>query len=64
MTKKQDMGTRHPDVWKPVLASKDLDRLRQPGTGADLVRAMADPRVRDLDFEPPRLRPPVREVKL
>jgi hypothetical protein len=24
MTKKQDMGTRHPDVWGPVLASKDL----------------------------------------
>jgi hypothetical protein len=47
-----------------VLACQNFDRLRQPGTGADLVRAMADPRVRELDFESPKLRPPVRRVEL
>jgi antitoxin Phd len=47
-----------------VVASDEFDRLRHPGTGADLVRAMADPRVRNLDFEHPKLRPPVRDVKL
>jgi antitoxin Phd len=47
-----------------ILSSDEYDRLRQPGTGADLVRAMADPRVQELDFEPPKVRPPVRGVKL
>lgn len=47
-----------------VVASDEFDRLRHPGTGADLVRAMADPRVRELDFEHSKLRPPVRDVKL
>ena len=47
-----------------ILASEEFERLHQPGTGADLVRAMADPRVRQLDFEHPKLRPPVRDVKL
>jgi prevent-host-death family protein len=47
-----------------VVASEEFDRLRQPETGADLVRAMADPRVRELNFEYPKLRPPVRNVKL
>jgi prevent-host-death family protein len=47
-----------------ILSSEEYDRLRQPGTGADLVRAMADPRVRDLDFEHSKPRPPVRDVKL
>ncbi len=47
-----------------ILSSDEYDRLRHPGTGADLVRAMADPRVRELDFEHPKLRPPVRDVKL
>ena len=47
-----------------ILSSDEYDRLRRPGPGADLVRAMADPRVRELDFELPKLRPPVRGVKL
>ncbi|MGH6905562.1 MAG: type II toxin-antitoxin system Phd/YefM family antitoxin [Geminicoccaceae bacterium] len=47
-----------------VVSSEEFDRLRHPGTGADLVRAMADLRVRNLDFEHPKLRPPVRDVKL
>jgi antitoxin Phd len=47
-----------------VVASEEFDRLRHPGTGADLVRVMADQRVRELDFEHPKLRPPVRDVKL
>jgi prevent-host-death family protein len=47
-----------------VVSSEEYDRLRHPGTGADLVRAMADPRVRNLDFEHPKLRPTVRGVKL
>jgi prevent-host-death family protein len=47
-----------------VVSSEEYDRLRHPGTGADLVRAMADPRVRSLDFEHPKLRPTVRGVKL
>jgi prevent-host-death family protein len=47
-----------------ILSSDEYDRLRQPGTGADLVRAMADSRLRDLDFEHSKLRPPVRDVKL
>jgi antitoxin Phd len=47
-----------------VVASEEFDRLRHPGTGADLVRAMADPRVRDLDFEHPKLRPRVRDAQL
>ena len=47
-----------------VVASDEFDRLRHPGTGADLVRAMADPRVRSLDFERPKSRLPVRDMKL
>lgn len=47
-----------------ILSTDEYDRLRHPGTGADLVRAMADPRVRQLDFEHPKLRPTVRDVKL
>jgi predicted XRE-type DNA-binding protein len=41
-----------------------LIRLRDSGTGADLVRAMANPRARKLDFDHPKLRPPLRDVKL
>jgi len=47
-----------------VVASEEFDRLRSPPTGEAITRAMADPRVRDLDFEHPELRPPVRDVKL
>jgi antitoxin Phd len=47
-----------------ILSSDEYDRLCQPGTGADLVRAMADPRVREPAFEAPKPRPPVRDVKL
>jgi prevent-host-death family protein len=47
-----------------ILSSEEYDRLRHPGTGADLVQAMADPRVRELSFEHPKLRPTVRDVKL
>jgi prevent-host-death family protein len=47
-----------------VLSSDDYDRLRHVGTGADLLHAMADPRVRDLDFEHPKTTPPIRDVKL
>ena len=47
-----------------VVASDEFDRLRHPGTGADLVRAMADRRARELDFEHPKARPPVRDVNL
>ena len=64
MTKGPSMGIRHIEMSGVALVSQNLDRLRQPGTGADLVRAMADPRVRELDFESPKLRPPVRGVKL
>jgi hypothetical protein len=39
-------------------------RLRHPGTGADLVRAMTDPRGPKLDFEPSKIKPTVRDVKL
>jgi prevent-host-death family protein len=47
-----------------IIASKEFDRLCHPATGADLVRAMADPRVRDIDFEHSKPRPPVRDVNL
>jgi antitoxin Phd len=47
-----------------VVASEDFERLCHPATGADLVRAMADPRVRELDFEQPKIKPPVRDVEL
>jgi prevent-host-death family protein len=47
-----------------VVASDEFDHLRHRATGADLVRAMPDPRVRSLDFEHPKLRPPVRDVNL
>jgi antitoxin Phd len=47
-----------------VVASDEFDRLRHPGTGADLVRAMADRRVRDVEFEHPKVRPAVRDVEL
>ncbi|MGH6898588.1 MAG: type II toxin-antitoxin system prevent-host-death family antitoxin [Geminicoccaceae bacterium] len=41
-----------------VVASDEFDRLRHPGTGDALVCAMADQRVRELDFDHPELRPP------
>jgi antitoxin Phd len=47
-----------------VVSSEEYDRLRHPETGAALVRAMADPRARDLQLEHPKLTPPVRDVKL
>lgn len=47
-----------------VVASEEYDRLRHPETGSALVRAMADPRIRDLDIEHPRITPSVRDVKL
>ena len=47
-----------------ILSSEDYDRLRQAGTGIALVRAMADPRLRELDFERPKSMPAVRDVKL
>jgi prevent-host-death family protein len=47
-----------------VVASDEFDRLRNPGRGDALVRAMADERVRELNFEHAKLRPPVRDVKL
>jgi antitoxin Phd len=47
-----------------ILSSEEYERLRQDGTGAALVRAMADPRLRELDFEQPKLMPTVRDVNL
>jgi hypothetical protein len=47
-----------------VRTSDEFGRVRHPGTGADLVRAMADPRVRQLEFDHPKLRPTVRDVHL
>jgi prevent-host-death family protein len=47
-----------------IMSSDDYDRMCNGGTGAALVETMADPRVRDLDFEHARNRPPVRDVKL
>ena len=47
-----------------IMASEEFERLHDPGTGAELVRAMADPRVRNLDVERPKIRPTVRDVKL
>jgi prevent-host-death family protein len=47
-----------------VIASEEFDRLRHPLTGEALVRAMGDPRVRELDFEHAEIRPRVRDVKL
>lgn len=47
-----------------VVASDEFDRLRYSGTGASLVRAMADQRVRDFDFEHPQTKSAVRDVKL
>jgi prevent-host-death family protein len=47
-----------------VLSSEEYDRLRHPETGSVLVRAMADPRVRDLDMEHPKIVPSVRDVQL
>ena len=47
-----------------VLASAQFARLSQPGTGAALVLAMADPRLRGLDFDPPKTTPRVRDVEL
>jgi antitoxin Phd len=47
-----------------VVSSEEYDRLRYPETGAALVRAMADPRVRDLEFQHSKIRPSVRDVKL
>jgi antitoxin Phd len=47
-----------------VVASDEFDRLRHPGTGADLVRVMADSLVGGLHFEHPKSRPPVRDVHL
>jgi hypothetical protein len=42
----------------------DCDRPHQPETGAALVRAMADPRVRDVVMEHPKIIASVRDVKL
>jgi antitoxin Phd len=47
-----------------VVASEEYDRLRHPETGAALVRAMADPRVRDLEIEHAKLRSSARDVEL
>lgn len=47
-----------------ILSSDEYDRLRHAGTGAALVRAMADPRLRELDFERPGSRHAVRDVNL
>jgi antitoxin Phd len=47
-----------------VVASEEYDRLRHPETGAALVRAMADPRVRDLEIEHPKIRSSARDVEL
>lgn len=47
-----------------VVASDEFDRLRHPGTGEALVRAMADPRAQAFDFDHPKVRPRVRDVKL
>jgi antitoxin Phd len=47
-----------------VVSSEEYDRLRDPKTGAALVRAMADRRARDLELEHPKIRPSVRDVKL
>jgi prevent-host-death family protein len=41
-----------------VVAKDEFDRLRYPRTCEALIRAMADPRVSELDFEHSRLRPP------
>ena len=47
-----------------VLSTEEYDRLRNTGTGAALVRAMADPRLREIDLERPKWTPKVRDVKL
>jgi antitoxin Phd len=47
-----------------VVASEEYDRLRHPETGAALVRAMADPRVRDLEIEHAKIRSSARDVEL
>jgi antitoxin Phd len=47
-----------------VVASEGFDRLREPRTGQAWIQAMADPRVRELDFEHSKPRPPVRDVRL
>ena len=47
-----------------VVSSDEYDRLRHPETGVALVLAMADPRVRDLGMEHPKITPSVRDVKL
>ncbi len=47
-----------------IVSSEEYDRLRHPETGVALVRAMADPRMRDLEIEHPKVRPSVRDVKL
>jgi prevent-host-death family protein len=47
-----------------VVASEEYDRLRHPETGAALLRAMADARVRNLEIEHPKVRPSVRDVEL
>jgi hypothetical protein len=53
-------GEKHP----AGVARDESDRLRYAQTGADLVRAMADRRVRDLDFEYLKARLAIRSVKL
>jgi prevent-host-death family protein len=47
-----------------VVSSEEYDSLRHPETGAALLRAMADPRARDLAIEPERITPSVRDVNL
>lgn len=47
-----------------VVGSDQFERLCHPGTGAALVRAMADARVRDLDLDRLDSAPPVRDVEL
>jgi antitoxin Phd len=47
-----------------VVASEEYDRLRHPKSGVALVRAMADPRVRDLEMEHPKIRSSARDVEL
>ena len=46
-----------------VVASEEFERLRHPGTGVDLVHAMAYPGVRDLDFGRSKWTAPMREVR-
>jgi antitoxin Phd len=47
-----------------VVSSEEYDRLCHPETGAALVRAMADARVRDLDMEHHKITPSVRDATL